>query len=223
MIQIKKFVLGWTFILFFSNCMANNIPASKEYVDQLFTAFQKEIDALTPIYSVGSCYGGGVIFYVNPNPNAAAGQRGLIAALDDLPDTDGYGWANNSYSTVIGTSNFLFQGLTNSTIILATTGTFPAAQAATDYVTLQNCTTCTSWYLPSVGELNTLILQQNLYDLSNYCGATNLSSDSGYWTSSGTYSDDSGKSIAYFVGQADAVVSLAPISFQNPVRPIRAF
>ena len=49
MIQIKKFVLGWTFILFFSNCMANNIPASKEYVDQLFTAFRS-----SPKFAVNS-------------------------------------------------------------------------------------------------------------------------------------------------------------------------
>ncbi|MFN9114372.1 MAG: DUF1566 domain-containing protein, partial [Bacteroidota bacterium] len=126
---------------------------------------------------IGEQYGGGVIFHLWKDAQGV--EHGLIVALTDQSTSQA--WSNVS-STLIGASaQSSWNGLANSTAIVAQAGhTSSAAKLCLDLVSGGQ----TDWYLPSIQELN--MLWNNYYtvagSLSQISGATQLS-PAVYWSS----------------------------------------
>ncbi len=158
-------------------------------------SFANNVDQPALAHPVGSCYGGGVVFYVNKEPNPPAGQQGLIAALNDVyPGTLAWdGAAPPADATYVRTASSYFTGLDNTHRILNTVNnypnpgdkTWPAAQYASQYTTSETCPTCTAWYLPSQDELATLYFQSvNFKNFWNNASCVGTAPDGTYWSSS---------------------------------------
>lgn len=212
-----------------SVCMANT-PASKTDVDAAAAALQSQIDNLNTIPSVahpvGSCYGGGVVFYANNDANAPAGQRGLIAAPTDALSSTTMAWQSGGSTTVTPTpQKTYFTGEVNTNAILSTIGIFPAASAANSYtVDGDTCTACTSWYLPSQDELATLYAQStSSIALGNttFWSACNGSTPGSvsYWSSTQGTLNSQAFSVSFLTG----IVTTSTNSSNFRVRPVRAF
>jgi len=103
--------------------------------------------------SVGSRYGGGIVFYVTDD-----GTHGLIAAESD--QSAGITW-NNVTPTITGaTATAIGTGLANTNAIILSqgnTGSY-AAKLCADYSITANDVVYDDWYLPSQDELNQLYL-----------------------------------------------------------------
>ena len=157
-------------------------------------ALKAQINALNTIpavaHPVGSCFGGGVVYYASSDANAPAGQRGLIAAPTDALSSSTMAWESGGPTTVTPTpQKTYFTGEANTNAFFSTVGNFPAASAANSYTSDgDTCTECTSWYLPSQDELATLYAQStssialgNTTFWSACSGSTPASSS--YWSS----------------------------------------
>lgn len=204
--------------------------ASKEYVDQQAAGLQAQINTLSTIpavaHPVGSCYGGGVVYYASTDANAPAGQRGLIAAPTDAQYLGSFNitWQQTG-STTVSTKKTYFTGESNTNTILATPDTFPAAIAANSYtVDGDTCTACTSWYLPSQDELVTLYAQSTssiaLGDTTFWsaCNGTTPGSITNFWSSTQNASNT-----AFSVSFSNGTVNSSSSSFTFHVRAVRAF
>ena len=227
--------------------------ASTAYVDKKFAGIQSQIDAIkmTPVvaHPLGSCYGGGVVFYVNLDQTAQPGHRGLIVAPSDAGSTSISGcepgapglpavvcaWnplgAGTPTVTYTATNPFLyFTGESNTTNISpgtspGTGGTWSAVDAVSYYNTTNPapaCAGCTSWYLPSQDELTLLYYQSN--NITNFGAAcpTGYSAPvlANYWSSS-QQSDDSSRAweVDFGAGYVGNLPNIGPLG----VRPVRAF
>jgi hypothetical protein len=184
-------------------------------VISLFSVFSKAS-------SVGTCYGGGIVFYTSNEPNAPAGLRGLIVAINDVSDSQFV--FDPSGNTEVRTSSSYFSGLDNTNNILNTTNNFPnsgdqtwpAAQAASEYSTTDTCPTCTPWYLPSQDELATLYFQSsNIENFWDACSGSLLSGN--YWSSTQI------STMAWYVNFDNGLVINYPTVAPFGVRAIRAF
>ena len=198
--------------------MAAN-PASTDYVNKQIAAAKAQLVsqiASIPAVShpVGSCYGGGVVFYVNTTPNAPEGQRGLIAALSDANGGNTIAWP---CSSSINTSINLFEGATNTdNILVALPSTNSAAFVARTY----NGAGYNDWYFPTISELGVMGMEYNFNPkLFQNCQGTGLSINNSYWSSS-QYADNSAQ--AWYM-------NLNGVNYPNDkdisylVRAIRAF
>ena len=197
---MKQCLVGLIFSLASPICMAGS-PASTTYVDVQFNSIQLQIDAIKskpPIaHPVGSCYGGGVVFYVNSSPNAGSQQHGLIAAPTDVPcfPNTSCQWETSGGPTIdyITPNATYFTGSVNTQTILSAVvqaSDAPAANGASLYTFAGDiCADCTSWYLPAINELTTLISQSKssiaLGDTTfwSHCGGTALAENYPYWSS----------------------------------------
>lgn len=192
--------------------------------------FRAQVSALNTIpavaHPVGSCYGGGVVYYASSDANAPAGQRGLIAAPTDALSSTTMAWQSGGSTTVIPTpQKTYFTGETNTNAILSTIGIFPAASAANSYTADgDTCTACTSWYLPSQDELATLYAQSTssiaLGDTTFWsaCSGSTPASSS-YWSSTqGTLNSQ-----AFSVNFLTGIVTTSTNSSNFRVRAVRAF
>ena len=148
-------------------------------------ANSNQLDSST--YSVGSCYEGvGVVFYVNPTPNAPAGNRGLVVALNDTHDNctgpNNTCFWDKKGSTVHGKKALAmhyFTGADNTSELVALGSAHTeAANAANAYGS--------GWYLPAQDELATLYYQShNIANFGAACGYIEpLTTGTAYWTSS---------------------------------------
>lgn len=205
-----------------SVCMAH-VPATIADVDAAAAVLQTQVNTLNAIpavaHPVGSCYGGGVVYYVNPDANAPTGERGLIVSLTDAAGT--YEWGPNPTAPEINTSAEYFTGLQNTTTIVeaSSTRSFPAANAANAYTSTQTCDTCTPWYLPAQDELATLYFQStNVTNFGVACGGYTAPAAAGYWSSTQV-----APSSAWFVGFDFGFVTTAGLTNAFRVRPVRAF
>lgn len=145
------------------------ILSSSSYAIQSQTGTENTQSAIA--HPVGSCYGGGVVFYVNTTPGAHVGQQGLIVALQDAPNGAVYEWdTKGETQEVIAPLTTYFSGAKNTANILADMGS-DRAQAA--YAATQTRDGGYSdWYLPSRDELMALFTQANF-------------SGEGFWTHCG--------------------------------------
>lgn len=188
-------------------------------VDEVAEVLQALIKTPATEHPVGSCYGGGVVYYVNPDPNAPAGKRGLIVALTDANSGKALAWGPNLTTPLIRTSTLYFKGNINTVNILnRSTTDFPAATAANNYTTDGTCITCTAWYLPSQDELATLYYQsKNVVNFGNACDFT-FPTNNYYWSSSQSSSTNAW-SVYFNLG--DVLIDI----LDNPskVRTVRSF
>lgn len=202
--------------------MAAN-PASTAYVDTKFAGIQAQIDTLNAnpsvAHPVGSCYGGGVVFYVNTTPNAPAGQRGLIAALSDAGNPTNYPWdAQGTVPVAAATATAYFTGSSNTqTLITYAQSITQAAWAAHDYDGGGE----TDWYLPAKDELMTMYTQWNSKpSLFAGCGGADPSALGAYWSSSQAAG---GTRFAWDVDFGNGGVVTITTATQFFVRAVRAF
>lgn len=221
-------------------------PASTADVDAAAARLQNQINTINNVlltqlnalntipavaHPVGSCYGGGVVYYASSDANAPAGQRGLIAAPTDAQyqGSTTMAWQSGASTTVSpAPQKTYFTGEANTNAILSTIGTFPAANAANGYtVDGDSCSSCTSWYLPSQDELATLYAQStssialgNTTFWSACNGSTPVAAT--YWSST----QGALNSQAYSANFLNGSVTTSPTN--NPpsalrVRAVRAF
>lgn len=213
-------------------------PASTADVDAAAAQLQAQIDTINTqvdtlksipavAHPVGSCFGGGVVYYASSDANAPAGQRGLIAAPTDALSSSAMTWQSGGSTTVTPVpKKTYFTGEANTNAIISTSGTFPAADAANRYTTDgSECAECTSWYLPSQDELATLYAQSTssialVGDESfwSLCSGSTPGPFS-YWSSTqGTSS-----SLAFGVNFSTGIVIPITSSSSFRVRAVRAF
>ena len=131
---------------------------SKNEVDTLIANLQNQITAAQVV--VGEFYQGGVVFYILQSDDlgyVVGETHGLIAAIEDQSDgirwSDGLGITGAS-GTAVGT------GSVNTDAIISNytpTGTDFAAGLARAY----NGGGYTDWFLPSVAELNKMIINRS--------------------------------------------------------------
>lgn len=223
---MKQSSLGLFLVFSMPVCWASN-PASTAYVDKQFAQIQTQIDQIknnpAVAHPVGSCYGGGVVFYVNTTPNAPAGQRGLIAALADVSGGPFYWDTTFNTGTVIAPGTVYFTGAANTAAITAQANPkrFEAANAAYTY----NGGGFNDWYLPAQDELMTMYTQAHYSGASFWtqCGGTPPDNSgsfpaSYYWSSSQV-----GLGVAWNVVFGTGVVYDVQTSNQLEVRAVRAF
>lgn len=235
---MKKSIFVWL-SLSASICFAAK-PASTADVDAAAARLQTQIDTINNVlltqvnalntipavaHPVGSCYGGGVVYYSSSDANAPAGQRGLIAAPTDAQYLSSFTMPWQVGSITVSTKKTYFTGGSNSNAILATPGTFPAATAANNYtVDSDTCTECTSWYLPSQDELATLYAQStSSIALGNTtfwsaCNGTAPGAITGFWSST-----QNNTNTAFAVLFSSGSVLSNPNSNNFHVRAVRAF
>ncbi|MEI8049387.1 MAG: DUF1566 domain-containing protein, partial [Bacteroidota bacterium] len=145
--------------------------ATTSSAGSMSAADKTKLDGI-PILSIGQSYQGGIIFWLD-----ATGQHGLIAATTD--QSTGIQWYNGTYRYTGTTSDGLYAGEMNTTLIIATqmadnqTGNF-AAKVCADYSVTVSGVTYGDWYLPSKYELNLLYAQKTAVG-----GFTDVS----YWSS----------------------------------------
>jgi hypothetical protein len=177
-------------------------------------------------HPVGSCYGNGIVFYVNKEPHPGPGRRGLIVALKDAYSDYAMWGAPLGSVPRIDTFTSYFSGKDNTANIVAAFNNLPilvAGQIASQYTTpdLNPCPSCTSWYLPSQAELATLHYQSSNFNdfwMNQACKGDSM--DGGYWSST-QYDLDPNQ--AWYVNFSSGIVLNQPASFPNRIRAIRAF
>lgn len=225
------------FSLYASVCLATK-PASTADVDAAMANLQSQIDTINSLvnalytipavaHPVGSCYGGGVVYYASSDANAPPGQRGLIAAPSDALSSTTMAWESVGSTLITPTTqkNY-FAGKDNTESILKTIGpVFPAASAAGNYITEgDTCAECTVWYLPSQDELATLYAQSTssiaLGDTTFWsaCNGTTPGLTK-YWSSTQGQSSSAAFSTNFLTG----IVSTNTTTLSFRVRAVRAF
>jgi hypothetical protein len=114
--------------------------------------------------TIGSSYGGGIVFYVD-----GTGAHGLIAATSD--QSSGIPW-NNGSNILIGASST--DGAVNTAAIIAAQGSGTYAASLAHSYTGGGYT---DWYLPSENELNLLTAQASIVGgfLNTYWSSTEYS------------------------------------------------
>lgn len=212
-------------------------PASKQYVDAKVADLKAQIAVIPGVaHPVGSCFGGGVVFYVNTESGSGAQQHGLIAAPTDASASAAWrtGTGNPSGLTTNGT---YFTGESNTVALLAAVHpdppgrNYPAAVAAAGYSTAgDTCAECTPWYLPAQDELATLYAQASssiALGHSNFwtnCGGVAPVTTPGggsYWSSTASAPPSTSALVVIFSSGQVAQAASAGSTFH--VRSVRAF
>ena len=173
--------------------------------------------------SVGSCHGGGVVFYVNTNQDAPSGQHGLIVALADATTgcaspTGTCEWDTNGYTPkIIAPHTDYFTGAKNTKEILKALGSSraQAAYAASQY----RGGGYADWYLPAQKELMMLYTQLSSKGDSFWtrCGGSAPAAGS-YWSSTQV-----GTSVAWGIAFVNGNVPYGVTTSTLGVRAVRAF
>lgn len=158
-----------------SGAVAISIAAATPIAAGSMSASDKtKLDGIaTTTHTIGESYQGGIIFWLD-----ATGQHGLIAATTD--QSTGIQWYNGTFRYTGTTGDGLYAGAMNTAMIVATqmadnqTGNF-AAKVCADYSVTVGGVTYGDWYLPSIYELNLLLLQKAVvggFANANYWGST---------------------------------------------------
>jgi hypothetical protein len=159
---------------------------------------------------VGSFYGGGVVFWVDPSDN----RHGLIAAVADQSSgiqwSDGVGTIEAS-GIAVGTGSVNTDAIVNKYTL---TGTDFAAGLARDY----NGGGYTDWFLPSKDELNQMYTNKETINTTASANGGSNFPISTYWSST-----EYGFNVAWLQGFGDGNQSATNKSNTFNVRAVRAF
>ena len=227
--KLHMLSLAWAFATITPICYASS-PASKQYIDAQVTSLRAQIASIPGVaHPVGSCYGGGVVYYVNTS-SPGAQQHGLIASPTDANAGNNAAWVSRGIlTTIIASGSTYFTGEANTNLILDAINpnislSFPAAIAAVEYnVPGDSCPACTGWYLPSQEELVTLYAQATssiALGNANFwanCKGTSPQSQN-YWSSTQRVSNT-----AWYVFFQDGSTTSQSITRSYYVRSVRAF
>ncbi|KTD82781.1 DUF1566 domain-containing protein [Legionella waltersii] len=202
-------------------------PISTVEAQALIDSVTTRIDALNaqvqsnPAFAhpIGSCYGGGVVFYVNPDATAAPGNQGIIAALTDATGV-AVPWSTGG--TGPSTQTGYFGGQLNT--VNKSGGAFASATGF-------NGGGFSDWYLPSIFELGTMYSQARLWDSTHGAGnfwthcAGVAFSNASYWSSSTSLTTANPvPSFAWSINGNTGFVSQATVGVGTAlVRAVRAF
>lgn len=191
-----------------------------EYADQGYDCDGNSIQEL----EIGALMHGGIVFYID-----STGQRGLVAAIEDLTEganmgnggtPEGFEWgcigeyvslANQSYAIGTGLENtqaIIYQGCVTEN------GGITAAQAALNYETEGY----SDWYLPSRSELLEMYNTIGNGGAQGNIGGFEGSNYTLYWSSSG-YDGASAHGVSFINGTTENFIK----SYSLRVRVIRAF
>lgn len=183
------------------------------------TGYGNQITFTTPTYTIGQSYGGGAIFYIDNTR-----IHGLIAAsLDQNKSSDQTIWSNGNTNLLTNATSST-DGNANTTLIITSqgnTGSY-AAKLCKDF----RGGSFTDWFLPSVGQLQTLFAAES--DLQTKAAASGkvdpfFASFSGglYWSS--TEASKDGALVVSFQSGQSQVVSKSGNNSSALVRSIRTF
>ena len=171
-------------------------------------SLQDSIDVLnatsyTPLYQIGDMVHGGIVFYID-----ATGEHGLVAAQEDLEGSYEWGcygeYVDGADAKWIGSGLQNTMDITNQGCATENGGT-TAAQAALD----TELNGYSDWYLPSLGELQTMYITIGQGSENGNIGGFENNT---YWSSSennngsawGVYFSN-GYADGYYKGDADRV------------------
>jgi len=178
--------------------------------NSLGTAYGNQVIFTTASLTIGQSYQGGIIAYVFQSGDAGyvAGQtHGIIAASSD--QSTGIYWLSmgNINKTTNATGSTIGSGLTNTNLIVSSTGTESNAAKLCYDLSLNGYS---DWYLPSQDELGKLYL--NHTSIGGFASA-------GYWSST-----ESDYGTAYYVNFADGILTNTDLKeYPYRVRAIRYF
>lgn len=171
---------------------------------------------------MGEYYGGGIIFYINPNHEAPEGQRGLIVAVEDASVKRLNIYQKTTHTP--STERDLFTGRNNTELMMLAAKNAktlsPAATAAHNYTTKDTCPTCTPWFLPSRAELRMMYRQKSIIDSGSKSHGGQPIFALNYWSSSQV-----GSKYAWAMNFDDSAVDANANAIEDEfyVRAIRAF
>jgi len=171
--------------------------------DDVDAAYADGAASYTPLYQVGDMVEGGIVFYVDET-----GQHGLVAAQEDLEGT--YEWGCYQQSVSGADSQWIGSGLQN-TMDITNQGCATENGSFTGNVTENSGTTAaqaaldaeingfSDWYLPSIGELQTMYITIGQGSENGNIGGFE---NSGYWSSSEytEFEDDYAWTVVFYEG-----------------------
>jgi hypothetical protein len=191
-----------------------SVQTANESFDDSLSVLSQQLDSVlnapcTPLYQVGDMLEGGIVFYVD-----ATGEHGLVAAMEDLEGY--YEWGCYNQSVIGADSQWIGSGLQNTMDITnqgcaTENGGTTAAQAALD----AEINGYSDWYLPSIGELQTMYITIGQGSENGNIGGFE---NNYYWSSSENYNY-----FAWFVNFYNGGSSLNDKNYARLVRIIRAF
>ena len=161
-------------------------------------------DGVDTVHTIGESYGGGIVFHTYDG-----GKHGLIAATsDDLVNTTVW---STTYTTTNAVRDRINSGKYNTEriIIDQNAGTY-AAQLCANKID----SNFGDWYLPSIYELNLLLLQAVIVGGFE---------DAAYYWSSTEYSNMQVKALQYSVVNPPYAANIDKITDVSKVRAIRSF
>ena len=173
-------------------------------------------------HQIGDYYGGGIIYYLNPNPSPSQGNQGLIVAVEDAAIKPVKVYVKTTKTP--STQRDLFTGNSNTDLMLLSAKNAntlaPAAAAAHNYSTKDSCPSCTPWYLPSRAELRIMFRQKTLINSKLKTHGGQALEDHNYWSSS-----QIGSRFAWGFNFDNSAVdaNANPIQSELYVRAVRAF
>ncbi len=230
---MKQSIWGMMLLFVSTASLSAKNPASTTYVDQQIAKAKASLLALinanSVAHPVGSCYGGGVVIYVNTAPGTPAQHQGLIAALTDA-SANPLEWDTTGNTPVITAAQY-FTGRANTAVMaIPPSGIFQAAEAAVAYnaVVTKTCSTCTDWYLPSQDELMAMYTQSNSSNPTFWTNCSGMSPTAAIYWSSTQVNGDSTKawSVDFTVNTRFSGNVVSPpggTTTTQLVRAIRAF
>ncbi len=153
------------------------------------------LPAVGPKLNVGDHYHGGVVIYVD-----GSRRHGVVALEENLYIS--YPWSSG-YTNTGATLTGVYEGATNTNIIISYYGSSNAAGACDSETASTESGTYSDWYLPSIDELDLIYQARNFFEYSpyNYHWSSSETSSSSAWIedlSSGNITLASKTSIFYY-------------------------
>ena len=183
-----------------------------------------ETDKNVEKLNIGDRFGGGVVFWINPENT----EQGLIVALKDVegPETQGYSqWGCYGTNLPGANGHGIGDGEQNTNDIIKGTSTEAGNYGSKCSINISAAHLCTNlifegyddWYLPSVDELSAIFEYHNTFLGTE--GFERLSTG-GYWSSTEDNSFSSFR-VSYPPSGISAVSTKK--NYLHNVRPIRSF
>jgi len=158
-------------------------------------------------YEIGDFVEGGIVFYVDET-----GERGLVAAMEDLPGT--YEWGCYGQTVIGADLSFIGSGLVNSQDIINDCNGYYVDETAAEAALSYTYESYDDYYLPSLDELQSMYL--NIGEIGGFTS----DNQSLYWSS--TENINQNLDAYYMIFDTGEIDAHGKWNIAN-VRPIRSF